>query len=1133
MVIAGLPGGATAAVSVAGPNGFTRALTATETLTGLAPGSYTISSSAVVADGDRYSVAAPAQDAAVVSNGTASASISYSLASGSLELLLTGLPGGAPAAIVVTGPEGFSQSLTEATTLRGLAPGQYTVEASGIAAVGDHFAPTHANLAVAVPISLTPIPAVVAYSIASGRIKATVTGLPAGIDAPAVVTGPESFRELLPVGDTLKGLIPGTYMVGGDPVAVDDDVYAVLQPSALSVPAGLTPIVGAAQYRLASGRLQINISGLPPAVSSTIQVTGPGGYARAVTEATLLVGLSPGQYTVSGASVSVLGTTYSAGAPIQINVSASRTPATAQVTYGVSTGALTVVSNGLAQSVPAAIVVTGPGGFTRNVTATTSITGLTPGTYVVAASTAQTGVHSYAPTPASQTITVTASANPAQVVVTHTLSSTLVQLNITGLPGGVAGNVTVTGPAGFSRVLTASSLLTGLTPGSYTIAASTVQHGTSLYAANPASQTLNLQASTVATSAAVNYASANSGLNVTINGLPGGTSASVTLTGPNSFSQLLTASTLLSGLPPGTYTSTAASVSDGTNTYASSPSVQQVNVGGGATSNLVVTYATSGGPPPPPPPPPGLNLTIDGMHVQQTVQSYVGDVPLIAGKGGLLRVFGKASMTNTATPAVRVRLYNGATLLSTQNIAAPQSAVPTAVAEGTLNSSWNYLIPAATMQPGLKILVDIDPTNAVAEGSESDNTFPVSGTALTMDVRAVSDFNVRFVPVNITADGSTGNVHSGNVNSFIAESKQVFPLNVVNATVRSTYTTAAPALQSNNGNGAWSQILSELSALRAADGSTAYYAGIASTSYSSGIAGMGYVPGRATLSWDKLPSANGVVAHELGHNFGRYHAPCGGVSSADPSYPYAGGVIGVYGYDIVAGQLKAPTRTDLMGYCNTTWISDHNYKAVLNYRAANPFNAAAMFATNTPRPGVLVWGRIVNGNLILEPAFDVVAPASLPDATGAHRLQLFGALNEPLFDVAFDGDRPADVNDNTQVHFAFVIPRDLLRGGAAPARIRFSALGRSVERRSARVTAQGAQPRADRLSRDRIRVQSEPSAAGTLVRDAATGEILSILRGGEAVLQSSAQNIELTISDGVSSHRSRVTVNGTVPPPRR
>ena len=102
--------------------------------------------------------------------------------------------------------------------------------------------------------------------------------------------------------------------------------------------------------------------------------------------------------------------------------------------------------------------------------------------------------------------------------------------------------------------------------------------------------------------------------------------------------------------------------------------------------------------------------------------------------------------------------------------------------------------------------------------------------------------------------------------------------------------------------------------------------------------GYGYVPGRAAVGWDKLPSASGVAAHELGHNFGRSHAPCGGVASPDPNYPYAGGVTGQWGYDLVAGTLKPPTNTDLMGYCGNTWISDYTYMGVHEPARARPAN---------------------------------------------------------------------------------------------------------------------------------------------------------------------------------------------------
>ena len=69
--------------------------------------------------------------------------------------------------------------------------------------------------------------------------------------------------------------------------------------------------------------------------------------------------------------------------------------------------------------------------------------------------------------------------------------------------------------------------------------------------------------------------------------------------------------------------------------------------------------------------------------------------------------------------------------------------------------------------------------------------------------------------------------------------------------------------------------------------------------------------------------------HELGHNHGREHAPCG--VSGDANYPYNGGSIGVYGYDLLTGQLFSPNEhADMMSYCDPTWISDYNFLALFD-----------------------------------------------------------------------------------------------------------------------------------------------------------------------------------------------------------
>lgn len=82
-------------------------------------------------------------------------------------------------------------------------------------------------------------------------------------------------------------------------------------------------------------------------------------------------------------------------------------------------------------------------------------------------------------------------------------------------------------------------------------------------------------------------------LAVTITGLPAGINGAVTVTGPASYSKLLTASSTLTDLAPGAYAVTAASVAYGTGSLAGTPATQQVQVTAGATATAGVAYAAT------------------------------------------------------------------------------------------------------------------------------------------------------------------------------------------------------------------------------------------------------------------------------------------------------------------------------------------------------------------------------------------------------------------------------------------------------------------------------------------------------------------------------------------------------------
>src|SRR5262245_9701443 len=61
------------------------------------------------------------------------------------------------------------------------------------------------------------------------------------------------------------------------------------------------------------------------------------------------------------------------------------------------------------------------------------------------------------------------------------------QVTISGLPAGAQAGVTVTGPGGFSRTVTATTTLTQLAAGQYTVSATDVTHEGSVYTGAPAS----------------------------------------------------------------------------------------------------------------------------------------------------------------------------------------------------------------------------------------------------------------------------------------------------------------------------------------------------------------------------------------------------------------------------------------------------------------------------------------------------------------------------------------------------------------------------------------------------------------------------------------------------------------------
>jgi len=431
-------------------------------------------------------------------------------------------------------------------------------------------------------------------------------------------------------------------------------------------------------------------------------------------------------------------------------------------------------------------------------------------------------------------------------------------------------------------------------------------------------------------------------------------------------------------------------------------------------------------------------------------------------------------------------------------------------------------------------VAEVDPANAVLENNESDNAFP-SAAPQALTVRAVPTLNVTFVPIRQKGNGRTGNVTTSNTSAFLDAVQRMHPLSSINAIVRTPYTTTtSDTLQDQNLNSAWGTVLGELDVLRTVtDKSSRYYSGVASVAYVSSSSS----PEGVAMGWDYLPTGSVVAAHELAHNWGRNHAPCGTPSGVDPQYPQPDGSIGNYGLDVAAQVLKPSSLSDIMGYCDPKWIGAYNYAAVLSYLspAAPVINGAAVSASisNAVQPTLLIWGHITDGEMVLEPAFQVTTRPKLPPRAGPYTVEAKAADGTTLLNLSFEAKEVADAPGNHK-NFVFAVPLSSANVDRIKT-LRLSGQGRQAMITSAVAqTAAGAQlnaaPTADSLEVRReaggdLRLRWNARATPMImVRDAGTGELLSLARGGDVTLSTIRNDVELVLSDGVKSRVKRVSV---------
>ena len=467
-------------------------------------------------------------------------------------------------------------------------------------------------------------------------------------------------------------------------------------------------------------------------------------------------------------------------------------------------------------------------------------------------------------------------------------------------------------------------------------------------------------------------------------------------------------------------------------------------------------------------------------YLVQAVQSREFPVPLVAGDDALVRVFPTAAVeTHAGIPPVRVHFYVDGRETHVEDIAGKQGPLPTEVDEGSLQTSANAVIPGSVVQPGLEMVVEIDPDGTLDPALGVARRIPETGR-MALEVAAMP-FELTLVPFlrsddpdSLVLDLTARMATDPQNDPALWNMKTLLPVN-------DGFEVALhePVWTSDNSNYG---PLRETQALQVLEGATGHY--VAMLSHNGVSTGrwetrtsMIYAHGRGghyRMGNDEDEKRlGGLIAHEMGHAMTLRHTtgckPGQRDSSLDPSYPYPTGIIGAWGWDPrLGGSLVRPGHWEVMSACDWQfgWISDYNFTRMVRHRLRYDMPAPRSQA-------LLLWGGVDEAGVpFLEPAFVVDVPTVLPDSTGPYTLSGAARDGRELFSLDFPIYAMPDSEGNGS--FVFALPaRPGWEGGLAS--ITLSGPGGSFT------------------------LDGETDQPMAILRDPSTGQVRGFLRNGPAI----------------------------------
>ena len=448
-------------------------------------------------------------------------------------------------------------------------------------------------------------------------------------------------------------------------------------------------------------------------------------------------------------------------------------------------------------------------------------------------------------------------------------------------------------------------------------------------------------------------------------------------------------------------------------------------------------------------------------YLTQAVQSRDFPVPLVADKEALLRVFPTARQATTETlPEVRARFFLNGDETHVADISPKSTPIPTGFDEGDLSKSANAVIPGHLVQPGLEMVIEIDPNGTLDPELGVPKRIPETGR-LTVDVLAMPPLDLTLIPFIFRHEGDSSLVSL--VRDIAADpaghemleyARLLLPIDDLDVTAHEPVLTLA---------GGVSELLLETAIIRIIEGRSGHYMGMMPRAPGERERSS-FSPGRSSVSI-AVPR---LVASSLGVNMWMSIAPCGSTRNPDASFPYRGGTIGAWGYDARGdGSLVPPTAAGFISDCAPPfWVSDYSFSNAVRFRASTYDNETLFDRGPQTRTIVVSGGLDEEGVPFLEPTFVVDAHASLPEAAGDYRISGLTADGAELFSLSFD---MPELEGGEASVFAFAVPVQASWAGRLD-RITLSGSGGSAT------------------------LNADGDRATAILRDRRTGEVRGILR---------------------------------------